>query len=78
MARLTTKAKTKREKDKIGNLRAFNFSYFHGKSHFEIDGALWNYLIFQQILKFFKFVANSSTIIDWKSFIIRSSQRLCR
>ena len=35
---LTTKAELKAEQDKIVKLQAFDWSYFHGKNFFDVDG----------------------------------------
>ena len=43
---LATKAELKAEQDKITKLKAFDSSYFRGKSHFEDDGTQ-HYLVFQ-------------------------------
>ena len=43
---LATKAELKAEQDKIAKLKAFDSSYFRGKSHFEDDGTQ-HYLVFQ-------------------------------
>ena len=43
---LATKAELKAEQDKITKLKAFDSSYFCGKSHFEDDGTQ-HYLVFQ-------------------------------
>ena len=50
-------------------LKAFDSSYFHGKSHFEEDGTQ-NYLLFQPIQRYFKLtdnVDNKNYIYYWKS-----------
>ena len=44
----------------------FDWSYFHGKSHFEDDGTQ-NYLIFQTTYRYFKRVSsNNDHILSWK------------
>ena len=50
-------------------LKAFDSSYFRGKSHFEEDGAQ-NYLVFQPMYIYFKIIAvvgNGSHIYYWNS-----------
>ena len=47
-------------------LKIFDLVYFIGKSHFEEDGKQ-NYLIFQPIVRYFKFVNNTDYISSWKS-----------
>ena len=48
-------------------LETFDSIYFRGKSHFEDDGTQ-NYLVFQNISKYFKTVSvNDSNILSWKS-----------
>ena len=48
-------------------LKAFNSSYFQGKSHFGDDG-MQNWLIFQPIQSYFKLHSdNPSIILSWKS-----------
>ena len=41
-------------------LQAFNSIYFRGECHF-------NYLVFLQVCKYFKKIANSNNILAWKS-----------
>ena len=50
-------------------LKAFDSSYFRGKSHFEEDGTQ-NYLVFEPMIGFFKKIAglgNGSYIYYWES-----------
>ena len=50
-------------------LKAFDSSYFIGKSHFEEDGTQ-NYLVFQPMYRYFKIIAgvgNGSYIYYWQS-----------
>ena len=47
-------------------LKIFDLVYFIGKSHFEEDGKQ-NYLIFQPIARYFKFINNTDYILSWKS-----------
>ena len=46
-------------------LKTFDSSFFAGKSHFEEDGRE-NYLVFQPINGYFKVIANSLHISEWK------------
>ena len=63
---LVTKAKLEQDKqDKIVKLEAFNFSYFHGKSH--SDDGMQNYFVFQPVYRYFKKIANSNHVSAWKS-----------
>ena len=49
----------------VGNeskkLKAFDLSYFIGRSHFEEDG-VQNYLVFQPIIRYFKIITNTKYI----------------
>ena len=49
-------------------LKAFDLSYFIGKSHFEEDGAQ-NYLVFQPIVRYFKVITiiDSDYALSWES-----------
>ena len=47
-------------------LKAFDSSYFIGKSYFEEDGTQ-NYSVFQPISKYFKIVTNTDYVSSWKS-----------
>ena len=49
-------------------LKKFDSGYFHGKSHFEEDGAQ-NYLVFQPLSKYFKSTGSNKNnyISSWKS-----------
>ena len=48
-------------------LETFDLIYFCGRSHFEDDGTQ-NYLVFQQVYRYFETVsANDSNISSWKS-----------
>ena len=44
-------------KNELNELKTFDFDYFIGKTHFEEDG-VQNYLVFQPIYRYFKFIAN--------------------
>ena len=52
--------------NELKKLRAFDLSYFIGKSHFEEDGTQ-NYLVFQPLNKYFKIIANTDYVSSWKS-----------
>ena len=47
-------------------IKTFDWSYFIGKSHFEEDGTQ-NYLVLQPIHGYFKVIANTKYISEWKS-----------
>ena len=47
-------------------LKAFDSSYFFGKTHFEEDGTQ-NYLVFQPMNKYFKVIADRKYVSSWKS-----------
>ena len=61
-----TALQLKAEQDKITKLKAFDSSYFRGKSHFQDDGTE-NYLVFQQMDWYFKEIVNTYCILGWKS-----------
>ena len=77
IATITTNPELKAEQDKIVKLQAFDSSFFRVKSDFE-DGGAQNYLVFQQIFKYFKFIINSSSITKWtcKVLLKKVLQRL--
>ena len=52
--------------NELKKLKAFDLSYFIGKSHFEEDGTQ-NYLVFQPINRYFKVIANTDYVSSWKS-----------
>ena len=52
--------------NELKKLKAFDLSYFIGKSHFEEDGTQ-NYLVFQPINKYFKVITNTDYVSSWKS-----------
>ena len=52
--------------NKLNKLKTFDFAYFVGKSHFEEDG-VQNYLVFQPVYRYFKFIANTNFISAWIS-----------
>ena len=47
-------------------LKTSDLSYFRGKSHFEEDDTQ-NYLVFQPMYRYFKVIANTKYISEWKS-----------
>ena len=47
-------------------LKTFDWDYFIGKSHFEVDGTQ-NYLVFQPLNKCFKVITNTDYVSSWKS-----------
>ena len=51
--------------NELKKLKAFDLSYFIGKSHFEEDG-VQNYLVFQPLKKYFKIVASTNYISSWQ------------
>ena len=56
-------------------LKAFDSSYFHGKSNFEDDG-MQNWLVFQPMQRYFKLASdNPSIILSWKSKVL-SDERI--
>ena len=73
--------KTKNEsiENELKKLKAFDLSYFIGKSHFEEDGTQ-NYLVFQPINRYFKLIANKLYISSWKSngLMLKLKSRLLR
>ena len=50
----------------LNKLKTFDFGYFIGKSLFEEDG-VQNYLVFQPVYRYFKFISNTSFISEWIS-----------
>ena len=50
----------------MNKLKAFDSSYFIGKSHFEEDGTQ-SYLVFQSLNRYFKMIANTDYASLWKS-----------
>ena len=52
----------------MNKLKTFDFSYFIGKRHFEVDG-VQNYLVFQPIISYFKVntITNADYVSSWKS-----------
>ena len=71
LSRLNTKVTSNKTKhvfaeNDFKKLKAFDLSYFIGKSHFEEDG-VQNYLVFQPLKKYFKIVASTNYISSWQS-----------
>ena len=71
LSRLNTKVTSNKTKhvfveNELKKLKAFDLSYFIGKSHFEEDG-VQNYLVFQPLKKYFKIVASTNYISSWQS-----------
>ena len=62
----SNKAKHLLAENELKKLKAFDLSYFIGKSHFEEDGTQ-NYLAFQPLNKSFKVTGNTKYISSWKS-----------
>ena len=64
----TNKAKNLLNKKELDKLKTFYSIYFIGKSHFDEDGAQ-NYLVFQQIVRYFKVntITNTNYASSWKS-----------
>ena len=56
--------------NELKKLKTFDSSYFRGKSHFEEYGT-YNYLLFQPIHRYFKVIANTKYISEWKSRELR-------
>ena len=52
--------------NELNKLKKFHSSYFIGKSHFEEHGTQ-NFLVFQPIVRCFKLVASSNSVLSWKS-----------
>ena len=48
-------------KNQLNKLKTFDSDYFIGKSHFEEDGTQ-NYLVFQQLSKYFKVITDTDYI----------------
>ena len=67
--RKITKNKTKHllVENELKKLKAFDWSYFSGKSHFEEDG-VQNYLVFQPVVRYFKVntITNTTYVSSWK------------
>ena len=52
--------------NKLNKVKTFDFVYFIDKSHFDEDGTQ-NYLVFQPLKKYFKLIANTSSVLSWQS-----------
>ena len=52
--------------NELKKLKTLDLSYFIGRSHFEEDGTK-NYLVFQQINRYFKIITNIKYISSWQS-----------
>ena len=52
--------------NELNKLETFDSIYFIGKSHFEEDGTQ-NYLVFQQLKKYFKLITNTLPILSCQS-----------
>ena len=50
-------------KNELNKLKTFDFGYFIEKSDFEEDG-VQNYLVFQPVYRYFKFIANTNFISE--------------
>ena len=62
--------------NELNKLKTFDFAYFIGKSHFE-DG-VQNYLVFQPVYRYFKFISNTNFISEWisKDYFLKVLSRL--
>ena len=52
--------------NELNKIETFDLSYFIDKCHFEEDGTQ-NYLVFQQLNRYFKIAANTKYISSWQS-----------
>ena len=52
--------------NELKKLKTLDLSYFIGRSHFEEDGTK-NYLVFQQINRYFRIITNMKYISSWQS-----------
>ena len=52
--------------NELKKLKTLDLSYFIGRSHFEEDGTK-NYLVFQQINRYFRIITNMRYISSWQS-----------
>ena len=50
----------------MNKLKTFDYGYFIEKSHFGEDGTQ-NYLVFQPMYRYFRFIVNTSNILSWQS-----------
>ena len=53
--------------NELKQLKLFDWGYFRGKSHFVDNEDTKNYLVFQPIHIYFKVIANTKYIPEWKS-----------
>ena len=60
------KAKNKSIENEFKKLKTFGLGYFIGKSHFEEEDGVQNYLVFQPIRRYFEIIANAKYISSWK------------
>ena len=51
----------------LKKLKTFDSGYFRGKSCFVDNHSTENYLVFQPIHRYFKIIANTKYISEWKS-----------
>ena len=51
----------------LKKLKTFDSGYFRGKSRFVDNHCTENYLVFQPIHRYFKIIANTKYISEWKS-----------
>ena len=51
----------------LKKLKTFDSGYFRGKSCFVDNYSTENYLVFQPIHRYFKIIANTKYISEWKS-----------
>ena len=66
--RKITQNKTKHllVENELHNAKTFDSSYFIAKSHFDENGTQ-NYLVFQQLNKYFQVITNTDYVSSWKS-----------
>ena len=60
------KAKHVLVENDLKKLKAFDWSYFTGKSHFEEDD-IQNYLVFQPLNKYFNLITSTNYVSSWQS-----------
>ena len=60
------KAKNKSIENEFKKLKTFGLGYFIGKSHFEEEDDVQNYLVFQPIRRYFAIIVNAKYISSWK------------
>ena len=59
--------KNKSIENEFKKLKTFLFGYFIGKSYFQEEDGVQNYLVFQPIKRYFKIISNTKYISSWKS-----------